>query len=397
MIDKCVRTIKAIKSRSVTVEPKPSPTPSREDVQTPVPPTPRTRKPSITPKAILPETRPHVKTPLSASTSKAMKVMQWFRGRRVPSDTSQPEVIIPIEGDYPTSSSHAPPSSFQISTASVSTTSINRFDTPTLTVTPASPESKGKITNPLTWLSTRSVSSGPITSQGRDGEQTPKPVPFDPALIRIHHGAMDRGTIASGSPVDLFIHVTQVLATMGVDVQKEAEFKFRCIRPKRRKDLDKGLGLREPGTSNISAFTVSGSATLNGVSWALSIRSSKANFHQVDQRGLPAPGSNSIIRNLLRRNSSRPNTTAMAANNDSERILSPLSPIELSPEPPSPITNSTVPEPIYGDKSNDQGDEVRFSVELTRIDRLDDTYSLDIRRLKGNLRSYKFLYDTLKQ
>jgi len=53
-------------------------------------------------------------------------------------------------------------------------------------------------------------------------------------------------------------------------------------------------------------------------------------------------------------------------------------------------------EPLFGDRTQDVGDEVRFSVELTRIDRLNDTYSLDIRRLKGNLRSYKFLYDTLR-
>lgn len=59
----------------------------------------------------------------------------------------------------------------------------------------------------------------------------------------------------------------------------------------------------------------------------------------------------------------------------------------------SPIALDT----IYGDQQQDAGDEVRFSVELTRLDRLDDTYSLDIRRLKGNLRSYKFLYDTLRQ
>ena len=54
-------------------------------------------------------------------------------------------------------------------------------------------------------------------------------------------------------------------------------------------------------------------------------------------------------------------------------------------------------EPIYGAYMQDQGDEVRFSVELTRLDRLDGTYSLDVRRLKGNLRSYKFLYDTLRE
>ena len=66
-------------------------------------------------------------------------------------------------------------------------------------------------------------------------------------------------------------------------------------------------------------------------------------------------------------------------------------------------TSVVVSEPLimnetaYGDPSQDAGDEVRFSVELTRIDRLTDTYSLDIRRLKGNLRSYKYLYDTIRQ
>jgi hypothetical protein len=54
-------------------------------------------------------------------------------------------------------------------------------------------------------------------------------------------------------------------------------------------------------------------------------------------------------------------------------------------------------EVAFGDPSQDAGDEVRFSVELTRLDRLNDTFSLDIRRLKGNLRSYKFLYDTLRK
>lgn len=52
---------------------------------------------------------------------------------------------------------------------------------------------------------------------------------------------------------------------------------------------------------------------------------------------------------------------------------------------------------VYGTRSEDPGDEVRFSVELTRLDGLVDTYSLDIRRLKGNLRSYKFVYDILRE
>lgn len=63
----------------------------------------------------------------------------------------------------------------------------------------------------------------------------------------------------------------------------------------------------------------------------------------------------------------------------------------------SPPIVMMVGETVFGDPSQDAGDEVRFSVELTKIDRLNDMFSLDIRRLKGNLRSYKFLYDTIRQ
>ena len=65
-------------------------------------------------------------------------------------------------------------------------------------------------------------------------------------------------------------------------------------------------------------------------------------------------------------------------------------------ETPGEGTTKPLVDPIYGDKP-DQHDEVRFSVEVTRIDRLDDLLSLDIRRLKGNLKSYKFLYDIIRE
>jgi protein-serine/threonine kinase len=65
--------------------------------------------------------------------------------------------------------------------------------------------------------------------------------------------------------------------------------------------------------------------------------------------------------------------------------------------PPLSAEPLPVNEAVYGDPSHDAGDEVKFSVELTRIDGLNDTFSLDIRRLKGNLRSYKFLYDAIRQ
>jgi protein-serine/threonine kinase len=88
---------------------------------------------------------------------------------------------------------------------------------------------------------------------------------------------------------------------------------------------------------------------------------------------------------LMRRQSSQVSTNgsqpSLTIDEDTPVVVEPLS----------------IHETAYGDPSQDAGDEVRFSVELTRIDRLNDTFSLDVRRLKGNLRSYKFLYDTIRQ
>jgi protein-serine/threonine kinase len=94
---------------------------------------------------------------------------------------------------------------------------------------------------------------------------------------------------------------------------------------------------------------------------------------------------------LMRRQSSQVSTETDSPS--SELVTSPI----LSPGsggrtlPPGEMMR----EPVYGDPIQDQGDEVRFYVELTKLDGLKDTYSIDIRRLKGNLRSYKFLYDCI--
>lgn len=90
----------------------------------------------------------------------------------------------------------------------------------------------------------------------------------------------------------------------------------------------------------------------------------------------------------MRRQSSQVSANGMGASSPS---------LGFEDDPPMVVEPSSIHETTYGDPSEDAGDEVRFSVELTRLDRLNDTFSLDIRRLKGNLRSYKFLYDTIRQ
>ncbi|KAL0084911.1 kinase-like domain-containing protein [Phycomyces blakesleeanus] len=52
-------------------------------------------------------------------------------------------------------------------------------------------------------------------------------------------------------------------------------------------------------------------------------------------------------------------------------------------------------EPVYGDPAFDCGDEVRFIVEVCRFRNLPHLYIVDIRRLKGNVWVYKFLYRKL--
>jgi len=53
---------------------------------------------------------------------------------------------------------------------------------------------------------------------------------------------------------------------------------------------------------------------------------------------------------------------------------------------------NTGPEPLYGEESIDSGEEVRFSIEVCRIKNLTGIYCVDIRRMRGNLWAYKFLY-----
>lgn len=94
---------------------------------------------------------------------------------------------------------------------------------------------------------------------------------------------------------------------------------------------------------------------------------------------------------LMRRQSSQ-----VSADNETpspEIVTSPV----LTPGGRTLLPGEMVREPVYGDPIQDQGDEVRFYVELTKLDGLKDTYSIDIRRLKGNLRSYKFLYDCITE
>ena len=140
-------------------------------------------------------------------------------------------------------------------------------------------------------------------------------MPSDAELtLGIHRGAIDQTTITTQPPSKVIKHVNKILQEMGVQIQEESAFHYRCIRAGKRGvllDLDHGQS-----------------------------------------------------------------QTPLVDDSSSSASEVPL---------------------LYGAPTEDLGDEVRFSVELTRLGGLNDTYSLDIRRLKGNLRSYKFIYDTIRK
>ncbi|KAG1796996.1 Pkinase-domain-containing protein [Suillus plorans] len=282
---------------------------------------------------------------MAASTTKARNVMQWFRrkstakaGRDVPDDS--PEMSAYRRTEYP---SPSPTSRVEIRNADLSRT------------------------HPAQDASFSFSKAGRMFSSS----SSPKDV------LRIHHGAVDQTTITTRPPPEVIKHVCQVLEGMGIELKAESEYKYRCIRAKRKKSSAIGLGFTGSG-NGLAAFTMVGSAASNGV----------------DKRGLPVPSTSSsaggMLKGLLmRRQSSQVSGVAPSqASMDDDTGATASSPVD---------SQTGTHEAIYGDTSQDAGDEVRFSIELTRIDRLKDTYSLDIRRLKGNLRSYKFLYDTIRE
>jgi protein-serine/threonine kinase len=65
-------------------------------------------------------------------------------------------------------------------------------------------------------------------------------------------------------------HVREVLEGMGVEIQVESDYKYRCIRHKKKKGA-MGLALRDAsGNGNgLTAVTIVGSAASNGVSLAI--------------------------------------------------------------------------------------------------------------------------------
>lgn len=279
---------------------------------------PPTSKP-VPKKPILPPT-PALDTPNDmgmngGSTGKAKKVMDWFRKRSLaksagtstgdtlfspvlpparesqralPSPSAPPEESHYEEPSTPTADTYrhpngdstsslngAPqvvvtaavggqPSNWDPTPRSASGTSHASTDTSTSNTPPAgtAPASSSSHIAPVAKALANAVFQRNNTSTAT----TPADKPFNKSMLRVHHGAVDQGTITTGFPPETMRHVTAVLVRMGIEVQRESEFKYRCIRHKRKKGVPlAGLGIGGNGGAGVMPVSMTGAAASNGV------------------------------------------------------------------------------------------------------------------------------------
>lgn len=239
---------------------------------------------------------------MQASTSKARKVMAWFRtknkgGRESvglePSsggeeqDSEREKEKEKDRGVTPTQAQYRSKSNASSGTINQGTTHSPSSPVQVFVTTPTSATHRSpSVVVHATGHPKRSASSATDTSfsppsiinrirnsvtVGGDSSSGAASTPGAHNVggaLRIHHGAVDQTTITTRAPPEVMKHVREVLEGMGVEIQVESDYKYRCIRAKRRKASGVGLGSLGPApgaSGSLAAFSMSGSAASNGV------------------------------------------------------------------------------------------------------------------------------------
>ena len=201
----------------------------------------------------------------AASTSKAKKVMDWFR--------TKSRGRVPVE-EQPIADRTVPTPSSREIPLNASTSTINGLSSPVpgpqVNVHP--PSANLDVSTPRSGVSTIPGHPNRTPSVATD-KSSSNPIKrgfiLSPAarnILRVHHGAVDQTTITSGNPPEVMKHVLDVLLEMGLEVQEESLYKFRCVRPKKRKIGSTGVSLKDGQGGNVAAFSIIGSAASGGVS-----------------------------------------------------------------------------------------------------------------------------------
>ena len=228
---------------------------------------------------------------MQASTSKARKVMQWFRtkskgrdsiGFGVEEDSEAPSLSKEKAGT-PTQSKYRRGFSASSSTVNHSATTslgLNEAGTAPVKVVVTTPNSAAPVSHRATGHTQRSASSATeaspsfvsrfrnsVTAGGSNHREREADKSHPYGQLRIHHGAVDTMMVTTKAPPEVMAHVKKILEGMGVETQLESEYKFRCIRAKKRKGTMGANGSTATNNgSGLAAVTLVGTAASNGVS-----------------------------------------------------------------------------------------------------------------------------------
>ncbi|KAL1925527.1 uncharacterized protein VTP21DRAFT_410 [Calcarisporiella thermophila] len=194
----------------------------------------------------------------------------------------------------------------------------------------------------------------------------------DEIRLRVHNGAVDQNALTSRPPREVIQHVRETLTEMGIEIWTDTGFKLKCLRPAKQ-----GLISREvpaqlptpPPTSQSSSNLTTGMQGQGATPMA--------------RRKFSVSSATESVVSFLRRGS--------------QHSISPPSQVHASVPQTSntQTTRVSAVSPPYGDPYLDSGDAVQFTVELCRIRNLTGLYIVDIRRRKGNLWSFRFVYYSL--
>ncbi|KAK4515419.1 uncharacterized protein ATC70_010364 [Mucor velutinosus] len=154
--------------------------------------------------------------------------------------------------------------------------------------------------------------------------------------IEIHQGAIDRKALTSQSPAVVIKDIARILHILGIDTALESPYILKCCRRKAKSFiaaelLKKSDAVEDQEEEEDDLAIDASSASSSGISTSTSTAAA-------------------VIRGE---------------------------------------------DPIYGDAAIDNGDEIRFVVEMCRFKNLPGLYIVDIRRVRGNAWAYKFLYHKL--
>ncbi|KAI9490647.1 hypothetical protein BDB00DRAFT_836750 [Zychaea mexicana] len=227
------------------------------------------------------------------------------------------------------------------------------------------------------------------TAGGEEGRERSD----DMLHIRVHHGAVDRAALTSRAPVEIISEVRLILHALGIDCKPDGEYKLKCSRR-----AAKTFNNNKDKANSID----------NDVTTATRPLQSQQKDDQEEEEE-QQPNDNNDTDSKSQTTSLFPNpgrlsaTSSFDATADHEEKRRSASLLSISTDTgmsgsrrsSSQFHSYQQQHPIYGDPSIDSGEEIRFMVEICRFCNLPGLFIADVRRLRGNVWAYKFLYHKL--